>query len=381
MTAAGSESWFGRVGFRLKVLASAAPLALAAFAYARVRATGEPFLGLDAKALGLGASIEFIVLHSIGFLGLLALIRPPRAEWAALKWLAVALLGWMYLHGAYQMGGERGLVLFLSLTVITYLGFFLNFTSSGAALSLALRWVLSTMLLGVASAIVGISGSLEDVAWASPQEGLRFGQWFFAMLLAVELTGLYQLPQWQQWAEPLAAVHRDMFAASCDSGSQKILLGLLPLAGTAILCALPLFAAQALGAGFFELFNLPLGETLDDRVAWMRARGRLHDWGPVVATGALLAGRCAQIVWVVRTLNPGPERRWWRRRWLLALLGVVAAAYVATGWWHASAGQTIVRGGTSPGALLQKFILVEMLVLLWLVPLTWRAIVGRLRGA
>jgi len=377
---AGAGSWVDRVGFRLKVFASAAPLAVVALAYARVRATGEPFLGLDAKALGLGASIEFIVLHSIGFLGLLALIRPPRAEWAALKWLAVALLGAMYLNAAYKMGGRPGLLLFLSLTLATYLGFFLNFTTRGAALSLAVRWILSTMLLSIAMAITGIGGDLEPVAWSSPNAGLRFGQWFFGMLLAVELTGLYHLPQWQKWAEPFAGVHRDMFSGARDTGSQKIVLGLLPLVGTAILCALPLFAAQSLGAGFFELNDVPVGTTLDERVDWMRARGRLHEWGPLIATGALLAGRCAQIIWVAGALRPDATLRWWQRRGLMILLAAIGAAYVAIGWWHASAGEKIVTGGASPAPLLARFILVEMFVLLALVPLTWRAIVLRLRA-
>ena len=62
-------------------------------------------------------------------------MRPPRAEWAILKWLAVALLGAMYLNGAHNMGGTEGLMLFLSYTVATYLGFFLRFMSSGAAIA------------------------------------------------------------------------------------------------------------------------------------------------------------------------------------------------------------------------------------------------------
>jgi hypothetical protein len=380
VTTASAESWIDRAGFRLKVLLSAAPLAFVALAYARVRATGEPFFGLDAKALGLGASIEFIVLHSIGFLGMLALIRPTRAEWAALKWLAVVLLGAMYLSSAYKMGGTQGLWLFLSLTFTTYLGFFLNFTTGGAALSLALRWIVSTLLLGVAMAIVGIEGDLGRVAWSSPREGLRFGQWFFGLLLLVELTGLYHLRQWQAWSEPLSVVHRDMFSGPRDSGTQKMRLAALPLLGTLVICALPLFAAQALGTGFFELFDLPVGKTLDERVASMRARGRLHDWGPLIATAALLAGRCAQIAWVVTSLRPDPERHWWQRRGLLALLAVVGTAYIAIGWWQASSGEMIVHGGASPGPLLEKFILAEMFVLLAMLPMTWKVIVRRLRG-
>ena len=139
----------------LKVLASAVPLAYVALAYARVRATGEPFFGLDAKALGLGASLEFLVLHATGFLGLLALVRPPRAELAALKWILVVLLAAMYLNSAYKMGGQPGVTLFVSLSAATYLGFFLNFTTPGAALSLATRWLVNSLLLGIASAIAG----------------------------------------------------------------------------------------------------------------------------------------------------------------------------------------------------------------------------------
>ena len=80
-------------------------------------------------------------------------------------------------------------------------------------------------------------------------------------------------------------------------------------------------------------------------------------------------------------MRPDPQQPWWRRRWLLALLVAVGAAYVAVGWWHASAGQMIVRGGPSPTALYAKFVLVEMFFLLAMLPLTWLAIVRRLRRA
>jgi hypothetical protein len=74
-----------RIVFVVRVVASATPIAVVFIAYAMVRNAGTPFLGQDAAALGLGARIEFVVLHSIGFIGLLALVRPPRAESAMLK--------------------------------------------------------------------------------------------------------------------------------------------------------------------------------------------------------------------------------------------------------------------------------------------------------
>ena len=369
-----------RIELIARTLVSAAPIALAFVAYGMVRHTGEPFLGLDAEALGLGARIEFLVLHSIGFLGLLALVRPPRAEWATLKWLAVALLGAMYLNGALNMGGREGLLLFLSLTITTYLGFFLNFMSSGAAVSLALRWFISMVLLGVASGITGIEGDLEDIAWTAPDTGLRFGQWFFGMLLLVELTGLYHLKVWSEIGESLAAENRAAIRPSTEPWHHKLVFGLVPLVGTAVLCALPLFVAQALGAGFFELVYAPYGPTLDERVAAMRAQGHLHEWGPVFATGTLLAGRWVQLAWLVEVLIPDPQRRLWQRKGVMVLFALVGLAYIATGWWLASKGKMVVRSGVSPGALCGHFVLVEMFMLLALIPLTWVAMVRRLRG-
>jgi len=365
----------------LKVLASAVPLGFVALAYARVRATGEPFFGLDAKALGLGANLEYLVLHSIGFLGLLALIRPPRAELAALKWILVALVTVMYLNAARKMGGQQGQVLFVSLTAATYLGFFLNFTTPGAALCLAMRWLVNSLLLGIAGAIVGLESDLSRVAWSAPGEGLRLGQWLFALMLAVELTGLYHLRFWQSMGETLARVHRDAMPASQDTWRQKIVLGPVPLVGTVVICALPLLAAQALSAGLVDWLIPPAGESLDERVASMRGEARLHRWGPIIATGALLAGRCAQLVWLVNAVRPDADRRWWQRRGLLALLAAVGAAYIATGWWQASDGMAIARKGMSPAALYGHFVLIETLLLAVMVPQTWQWIVRRLRGA
>ena len=46
----------------------------------------------------------------------------------------------------------------------------------------------------------------------------------------------------------------------------RLILGSVPLLGTFVLCALPLLAAQAIGAGFFELIYTPYGPSLDERV-------------------------------------------------------------------------------------------------------------------
>ena len=200
-------------------------------------------------------------------------------------------------------------------------------------------------------------------------------------MLAVELTGLYHLRFWQSMGEALAQVHRDVMPASRDTWRQKIVLGLVPLAGTVVICALPLLAAQALSAVLVELLIPPPGESLDERVASMRGLSDLHRWGPIVATGALLAGRCVQIVWLVNAVRPDARKKWWQRPWLLALLAVVGVAYIATGWWHTSEGKAIARSGMSPAALYGHFVLIETLLLAAMVPQTWQWIVRRLRGA
>ncbi len=275
-------------------------------------------------------------------------MRPARAEWAMLKWLVVGLLGAMYVNAALNMGGREGLLLFLSLTVTTYLGFFLNLTSGGAAVSLALRWFISMMLLSIASGISGIEGDLGRVAWSSAETGLRFGQWFFGLLLAVELTGLYHLKIWGEIGGTLASEYRDAMPAGKEPWRHRLVFALVPLLGTVVLCALPLLVAQAIGAGFFEFVNAPYGPSLDERVAWMRARGRLHDWGAIIATGALFAGRWAQVCWLASVLRPDSARRWWQRKDVLALFAVLGVAYGANGWWLASDGAKVVRSGISP---------------------------------
>ena len=370
-----------RALFLARTLVSAVPIAGTFVCYALVRQTGQPIFGLDAELLGLGVEVEFIVLHSIGFLGLLALVRPPRAEWAMLKWLAVALLGSMYLNGAHNMGGSHGVLLFLSLTIATYLGFFLRFMSSGAAVSLAVRWFISLALLGVASGISGVEGDLEQVAWSDPNVGLRLGQWYFGLLLAVEITGIYQLRFWDELGDSLSTEFHKAIPVTNEPWLHRVALGLVPLIGTVLLCLLPLLVAQAIGAGFYELMYKPYGPSLDERVDWMRAQGNLHEWGPVIATAMLLVGRCVQISWIASVLANGGKKELWRGKGKSVMFGIIGLAYVATGWSLASDGEQVIRGGVSPTALYSHFVLAEMLLLLALIPLTWIALVRRLRGA
>lgn len=171
-----------------KCVLAAAPELIVGLQFLMVARTRKPFLGATPQWLGAVMQAEFLVIHSMAFLGLLALWKPADARAAQTR--AVAFWGLFALYVALALyAGVDQLVVFVGLTFVTYLGLFLNWRSPSALLQLGARWGASFILF---LAALEIFGAPEDVdKWDAERSVIRAGALYFLALAAVELSGLY----------------------------------------------------------------------------------------------------------------------------------------------------------------------------------------------
>lgn len=171
-----------------KCLVAALPELLVATQFLAVARTRDAYLGATPQWLTAAMQAEFLVIHSMAFLGLLALWKPADA--AGRKTRAVAFWGLFALYTALALSaGFKQLLLFVGLTFVTYLGLFLNWNSPSAMLQLGARWAVGFLLFIVA---LGIFGTPENVSdWGGHASVLRAGAFYFFGLAAAELAGLY----------------------------------------------------------------------------------------------------------------------------------------------------------------------------------------------
>jgi len=153
-----------------------------------VARTGKPFLGASRDWLTAAMQAEFFVIHSMAFLGAMALWKPADAKAAkARAWIFWGLFA-AYVAMALAAGFQQFLI-FAGLTFVTYLGLFLNWRSPSALLQLGVRWGASFILF---LAALEIFGAPEDVdKWDGRRSVIRAGALYFLALAAVELSGLY----------------------------------------------------------------------------------------------------------------------------------------------------------------------------------------------
>lgn len=149
---------------------------------------GKPLFGAGARELTLLMQVEFLVLHSMAFLGWVALWRPAdgkaRQTRAVVFWVLFAL----YCAAALSQGW-RYFLLFFGLTFVTYLGLFLSWGSQSAQLQLGARWLGGFLVFILAN---GLFGTPEDVgAWSGSRSVVRAGALYFLGLAALEISGLY----------------------------------------------------------------------------------------------------------------------------------------------------------------------------------------------
>jgi len=127
------------------------------------------------------AGIEFLVIHSTPFLGILSLGGGPLKKKCI--YIAFGILASLYLIGGYMVAGWFGIVATLSLAVMKHLRLFLRPAADEEKSYLGLRWGLQMVLFVNITAIfvsdIGDSGSIP------------FGVFYFLALGLVELFGIF----------------------------------------------------------------------------------------------------------------------------------------------------------------------------------------------
>ena len=171
-----------------KCAVAALPAFLVALEFLLVLLQKRPLFGSTARELTDAMKAEFLVLHSMAFLGALGLWRPEnilaRLVRALAFWGLFALYSWLA-----SSAGRTTLVVFVSLTFVTYFGLFMTWRSPWATVQLGARWFGGFVLFMTAA---GYYDTPSDVTrWTNHPEVLRAGLLYFFLLAAVEMAGLY----------------------------------------------------------------------------------------------------------------------------------------------------------------------------------------------
>jgi hypothetical protein len=171
-----------------KVVVAGLPELAVALQFLALALHAKPLFGASARALSTLMQAEFLVIHSMAFLGLIGLWKPAddrgRQTRAVTFWAVFAL----YCAMAISQGLQYFLV-FFGLTFVTYLGLFMNWRSESALLQLGARWAIGFVVFLVALGVFGTPKSVNE--WTGKASVIRAGAAYFFVLAALELSGLY----------------------------------------------------------------------------------------------------------------------------------------------------------------------------------------------
>jgi hypothetical protein len=186
------KSGFWHSFTRWKYLRSALPDLSVAAAYAIVSLGGIVIPHMTRERLAYLITIQFLVIHSFAFLGLLALGKPQMRGQRTAQWVIFVALLTLYTVFAFGAGGFSGILSLYSLAVVNYFGFLLNITSNRAKLHLVTRWATSTFLYAFGYAITGAEMRLSTHHGSIKDNILYFGMLYFAALGLLEWSGFYE---------------------------------------------------------------------------------------------------------------------------------------------------------------------------------------------
>jgi hypothetical protein len=172
-----------------KGITSSVPNLFISLCYILTVLYGTAIMGFTRGQLAKLMQIEFLVIHSFPFMAIVAMGKPKNKSGKIMQWCVFWGLLSVYIYLAFKMGFASVLI-FLGLTLATYLGFLLNLTKPNAFAQLLARWIASF----VAFMIFGLSTRMpENVSiWHETKAVLYFGMLYFASLGFLELSGLYQ---------------------------------------------------------------------------------------------------------------------------------------------------------------------------------------------
>lgn len=172
----------------LRLVAVLPPLLTAvAFAIAWWR-WGSDYAVVMAKTI----QLEFLVIHAGLFLGVFILVPIETALFRGLRWVAVALMSYLYLQGGHSLLGWHGVLTIAGIFVGTY-GAFL--TAPAAAprgrrvVEVAVRWTIAMLAYGLAASAFDLPQLVNT--WTDRRASVALGAVYFATLAIFEATPLY----------------------------------------------------------------------------------------------------------------------------------------------------------------------------------------------
>ncbi len=148
--------------------------------------------------------IEFIVIHSFAFVGLIGLARPGYGSLRLLR--AIAFWGLLVTYAICAAAtGWEGLVTFVCLGVVRYVGFLMRIRDPGATWQILMRWLVSLLAFMLLAIAFGMPMYVPD--WSGSDALLAFGMTYFGLLAMLELIGVYR---WRIVRSALARASRVM---------------------------------------------------------------------------------------------------------------------------------------------------------------------------
>jgi len=343
----------------LPVWAATASLLFTSAAYGWFWRTATPLVGIDAYWLVGIVIIEFLVIHSFPFLTMVVLQRSRLPQWHGVRGLAFGVLLLAYLAASHSAGGWHGVELFLSLTAVTYLGFFVSLEERIHKLpELGLRWLCNTVLLASLGAWFQLPS--DSASWSVGDGVLPLGGWYFLGLAGLETSGLYRQP----FLLDAGRRARKRFAPignalprtpELQSRQGDLYWAVVPILGSAAFNFLPLvLAGYVAGAG---------ARLIDRTFEWPRSERIEQWWFPSILALILLTARWCQLHWLLR----GRARRVATALLVALYLLVAVLRYRADPTYH-------FAYVLFPEDAYAGFFLLEVPLLLFLVPATWLAL-------
>jgi hypothetical protein len=360
------KSW-SPISGRLPVFGAGASLLLTSAAYGWYGRTGTPLplLGLKASTLVGILQVECFVVPSFPFIMAVLLQRPRSPQWKGVRVLVFAILILGTTSFVFDLDGWEGIGLFVSLTAMTYLGFFVGVEERLHRLpELALRWIANVLLL---FALVGWFQLPSEVeSWEIDDGVLPVGGLYFLTLAMLELSGFYESAFLRNAGRILTTDSARRVAETPkiahDPGTDDWYRAAMPIAGSAALNLGPLLVAGYLagaGARFIDArFEWPLSDHLE----------RL--WFPLIMILVLLPVRCYQLHLVLGMRERARARSGASRA--ILRFGVLATLYILVAALRYRADPTYhFAYALFPADAYGGFVLLEIPLLLFLVPATW----------
>ena len=137
--------------------------------------------------------LEFLALHSGGFIGLLALWNPSPLFTRGLRWAGIVALACLYLYAGHTILGWNGSASLAAMIASTWAGLLWSRNAARArrAIELGLRWCLALFAFGILATLTGMSEGVNE--WHNQPQAPLYGALYFTVLGLLETSGLYRL--------------------------------------------------------------------------------------------------------------------------------------------------------------------------------------------